>query len=162
MIKRLVSNTGPLIALNGIGEMEVLRKLFDEVMIPMAVYDELTIGFSAIASDIKFFVLPEWIRIVDLSQEPEPLLARMLDPGEASVIRLASEYEATILMDEKKGRKIGGDIYGLPVIGTAGLLILAKRAGLISAVVPLLISMRMNGYWIEEEILRFVKREANE
>jgi predicted nucleic acid-binding protein len=65
-------------------------------------------------------------------------------------------------MDEKKGRKIAGDVYGLPVIGTAGLLILAKRAGLINEAVPLLVSMRKNGYWIDEEILGFVMQEANE
>jgi len=162
MTKRLVSNTGPLIALNGTGEMEILKGLFDEVMIPRSVYDEVTTGFSAIESGTKAFELPEWIIIADLSKEPDLLLARMLDPGEVSVIQLASEHGATILMDERKGRKIAGDVYGLPVIGTAGLLVLAKRAELIKSAVSLIVSMRKNGYWIDEEILRFVIREANE
>lgn len=162
MTKRLVSNTGPLIALSGIGELEILNKLFDQVMIPRSVYEELTAGLSAILSDREAFKFAEWIRIVDLPKHPELLLTRMLDAGEASVIQLASEYDATILMDERKGRKIAGDVYGLPVIGTAGLLILAKRAGLINEAVPLLVSMRKNGYWIDEEILDFVMQEANE
>ena len=162
MKKFLVSNTGPLIALDGTGELEILKKLFNEVMIPRAVYNELTTGYSNIASGRESFKVPEWISIMDLSQEPDPLLVRMLDPGEASVIILASEYGATILMDEKKGRKIAGDIYSLSVIGTAGLLIQAKRAGLINAAAPLITSMRENGYWIDEEILRFVMQATNE
>jgi len=162
MKKCLVSNTGPMIALGGIGELEILKKLFNEVMIPRAVYNELTTGYFNIESGRESFKAPEWISIVDLSQEPDPLLVRMLDPGEAAVIQLVSVHGGTILMDERKGRKIAGDIYHLPVIGTAGLLILAKRDKLINAATPLLISMRDNGYWIDEAILNFVMRETNE
>ena len=163
MNKYLVSNTGPMIALSGIGELEILKKLFNEVMIPHAVYNELITGYSDTESGRESFKIPEWISIVKLSKEPDPLLVQMLDPGEAAVIELASlDTERIILMDEKKGRKIAGDIYGLPVTGTAGLLILAKRAGLINAASSLIISMRNNGYWIDEAILNFVMRETKE
>lgn len=159
----VVSNTGPVIALMEIGKLEILRGLFTRIEIPRAVCEELAAGYSNAASGGKSLELPDWIEVVTPSTEPDPLLARMLDPGEAAVIHLAcGNSNKMILMDEKKGRKIAGDIYHLSVIGTAGLLIKAKSAGLIPSASALIMSMRDNGYWIDDVILNFVRRETNE
>ena len=58
MRKCLVSNTGPMIALGGIGKLEILKKLFTEVMIPRAVYNELTTGYSDIGAGREPFNVP--------------------------------------------------------------------------------------------------------
>lgn len=51
---------------------------------------------------------------------------------------------------------------GLQVIGTARLLVEAKRASLIPAVLPLLLRMRDNGYWISDKIIAEIRRQAGE
>lgn len=58
----------------------------------------------------------------------DPLLASLLDRGEAATIALAlQESAALVLMDEVKGRRVARDVYGLAVIGTGRIM-----AGLIS------------------------------
>ena len=65
----------------------------------------------------------------------------MLDPGEAEAIALAETYpDARLLIDEKKGRRVARAL-GLRQTGTAGVLLVAKKAGLIGAVAPVLDAM---------------------
>lgn len=65
-----------------------------------------------------------------------------------------------ILMDERKGRRIARDIYGLNVTGTVRLLTDAKKAGLISSVSGALQETRDTGYWIHDKIVQAALREA--
>ena len=51
---------------------------------------------------------------------------------------------------------------GLPVVGSAGLLLLAKQKGLIAEVYPLLETLRLQGYWLSDAVLEKVRRLAGE
>ena len=91
------------------------------------------------------------------------MLETLLDQGEAETIALALQFSAAlVLMDERKGRKIARDIYGLAVIGTGRLLTEAKLAGLIPAVTPLIGQMRAHGYWLSDKIVAEILRQAGE
>jgi len=67
-----------------------------------------------------------------------------------------------VLIDERKARKVARTVYGLQVIGTARLLVEAKREGIIDNVNKAVQEMRQGGYWIHDDIVEFVLREAGE
>lgn len=146
----LVSNTGPLIALSLVKRIEILSKLYKQVMIPVEVRNELV----ASQHEARRLILPPWVQTRKLPNDPDPLLAATLDKGEAAVIHLARHVTADeVLLDERKGRKVARAVYGLNVVGTAGILVLAKQVGLIDNVRCLLQEMKSQGYWIHEDIV---------
>jgi len=117
----VVSDTSPITALLGIGEAELLPKLFGEVIIPEAVRDELLRGHDA---------LPSWLRVEAVGNRDEALrLAELVDRGEAEAIELAKELRADrLLIDERKGRRLA-EQESVPVIGLVGVVLLAKTKG---------------------------------
>ena len=158
----IVCNAGPLIALAGIGKVEILRHLFGEVLVAREVRSEIEAGGPhSHGGDI--FPTAAWLRVAGLSLPPDPLLTSSLDTGEAATIALArQESAALVLLDEVKARHVARHVYGLHVVGTARLLVEAKRASLIPAVHPLLLRMRDNGYWISDRIIAEIRRQAGE
>jgi predicted nucleic acid-binding protein len=98
-----------------------------------------------------------------LKKAPDPLLDSILDTGEASVIQLARERKAKlVLIDERKARKVARTVYGLKVIGTVRVLVEAKRAGFLQSVNESIQEMREGGYWIHDDIVQFALHEAGE
>ena len=66
------------------------------------------------------------------------------------------------MMDERKGRRVAREVYGLDVMGTARLLTDAKEAQLVPSVGELLRQMRGAGYWIHDTIMEAAMRAARE
>jgi predicted nucleic acid-binding protein len=146
-LERIVINTGPLIALSGVERLDILDALYDDVMVPQQVHDEVLQG-SAMGRDMSAYENANFLHITTLAMPPDPILGDMLDQGAAAVIQLArQEHIARILIDERKGRKIARQAYGLSVLGTMRLLINAKRANLLHNVGGLIQRMREQGYW---------------
>ncbi len=87
----------------------------------------------------------------------------MLDAGEAAVIALAREQSiSTVLIDERKARKVARDIYGLQPIGTARILVEAKKKNLLPDIASQFQKLRQEGYWIHASIVETALREAGE
>ena len=83
--------------------------------------------------------------------------------GEAAVIQLAQALAVDqVLIDERKGRKVARDIYGLRTLGTVRVLLEAKQSGLIESILQPLESMREHGYCIHEDIVQAALRQAGE
>ena len=98
----VVSDTTPLISLLKIKRVDLLKELFGEVLIPQAVFDELT-------SDKR---VPESVNILKR--------ATGLDQGESEAIVLTDELKADILlMDEARGRNVSAQM-GLSIMETIG------------------------------------------
>ena len=90
------------------------------------------------------------------------MLVTHLNAGEASAIALALEARIRLAaMDERRGRFVARYM-GLTVTGSVGVLLRAKRLGLIEAVGPRLTAMRRNGIWIGEALVGRVLLEAEE
>ncbi len=87
--------------------------------------------------------------------------AQKIDVGEASAIAVAIEYGCGVLMDDKAGRAMATNA-AVPVIGTVGALVLAKRKGLVPLVKPLLDSLVASGYFLSEEIVAAALATAGE
>ncbi len=123
----VVSDTTPLISLLKINRLELLERLFGDVMIPKAVFDELTVDkrFRTEADQIrqKSFIVVKPVN----NQESASVLKRAtgLDQGESEAIVLTDELEADLLlMDEAKGRSVSAQM-GIKIMGTIGILMAA-------------------------------------
>jgi predicted nucleic acid-binding protein len=162
MSRRIVSNTGLLIALATIDRLDLLESLFDEVLVSEQVNQELLNGGKSFAG-VAAYKNASWLEKHSQSTAIDPLLDSVLDLGEASVIQLAREHQIDlVLIDERRGRKIARNIYKLRVIGTAIILIEAKRAGLINNVGFTLNTIINNGYRIHKSIVSLAMSEAKE
>ncbi len=158
---RLVANTGPVIALASIDRLDILRTFFSSVQVPQAVHDEIMQGGSRFTG-LATYHRADWIAMVP-ELPLDPLLSTVLDKGEAAVITLARSASAdVVLIDESKARKIARTIYGLRVIGSARVLVEAKRHGMLDNVAAALQAMREHGYWIHDAIVQYALREAGE
>ena len=151
----IISNATPLIAFAIIGQLELMHRLVDTLMIPEAVAAEISAYTSAKPGYISLADEP-WIKVQPLqSTQQLQLLLPTLDRGEAAVIALALERQAKlVLIDELTGRKVAESLQ-LKVSGSVGLLIQAKQTGKILAIKPLIMDMRAAGIYFSQ---RFIDR----
>ena len=160
-MSRIVCNSGPLIALGILGKLELLQTLFDEVLVPDAVQREIIHGGVRLAG-LESFRQAQWIRVVQ-PKHTDALLTALLDAGEAEVIALAREHSIpVVLVDERKARKVARDVFGLQPIGTARILVEAKKKRLLPEIAAPLEMLRREGYWIHEDIVHAALREVGE
>jgi predicted nucleic acid-binding protein len=100
--------------------------------------------------------------VLPLSSPPKASLTASLDPGEAAVIALALELGASqILIDERKGWK-EALLEGLTPVGSVGIILLAKRKGLIMEVKPHLYEMRNKGIHLGQRVIDTAIVQAGE
>jgi len=159
---KVISNTGPLIALSKGGLLPLLKDLFSEIIIPHAVYRELLGRFS---EDIDK-ALKEFIHVKEVSLEEYEIDAILsdLDEGEKEVIGLAyslGEEDVLLLMDDRLGREAAKKL-GISFTGVVGVLLRAKEKGLLNSVGETLEKIRYNGYWLSDEIIEAAKTLAKE
>ena len=149
----VVSNSSPLIALDHIGRLDLLRQLFGTVLIPPAVTCETTPRLK----------LPPWITEQALTQGIEPQILRAaLGPGESEAISLALELNVDwIILDDRRGRGLA-DILGLPVMGTLGVLLFCKSRGFLPLIRPLVDDLVNTGFHVAPDVYEEVLVGAGE
>lgn len=131
----VISDTTPIIALIKINRIDLLEKLFDEVLIPEAVFDELTTN-SFFANETAIVKSSTFLKKTSVQNKKSLQIlqaASGLDDGESQAIILADELKSDVLIiDEKKGRKVAQQL-GITITGTIGILIQAHDEGMISS-----------------------------
>ena len=134
----VVSDTSPLSNLFIIGRLELLHQLFEKIVVPTAVMNEL-LELEKRGIDLSLIKNAPWIDVVEVKHiDSIQKLLIDLDRGEAEAIVLAESMHADwLLIDETKGRNIA-KLHGLRIVGLLGILLLAKEKGLISSVKPLI------------------------
>ena len=140
--------------------MEILKDLYDEIYIPQEVFNEIEAGKHK-----KYYLnllTFEWIKIEQIQDRKSIAYFLDLDKGEAEAIVLATESEADlILLDESLGR-FHAKHAGLRVTGTIGILVKAKKQGLISELKPLILELKEKGVWLSESLIERILELANE
>jgi predicted nucleic acid-binding protein len=160
-MRPVISNTGPLIALADIGQLELLRQLYETIFIPPAVRAEV-LNEPARAA-VQAALTEGWLS----EQRPSDthvisLLNESLDPGESEAIALAQQIEPRwIILDDLAARHVAEAI-GLPVIGTLGVLVQAKDTGYVTKVKPLLDKLRDHNLYLSEALYTHILKSANE
>lgn len=134
----VVSDTSPITNLAAINQLDILRQLYGDIIIPHAVYHEMVSLSSSVHGTYEVQTF-SWIKTYQVIQQDQVnQLLEKLDQGEAEGIILALELEAELLLiDERKGRKIAKSL-GLNVTGILGILIEAKRKKLVNKIKPIL------------------------
>jgi len=159
----VVSDTSPINNLAAIDQLHLLQQLYGTVLIPEAVYQELTDPDFPVAGakEVQTFT---WIQIRAIEDRTMlKALSSELDPGEAEAIVLALEMKAEqVLIDERRGRMIAARL-NLHYTGILGVLVEAKSQGFISTVKPLLDDLiNKAGFWVTEPLYKSVLRLVNE
>ncbi|MUG93388.1 DUF3368 domain-containing protein [Scytonema sp. UIC 10036] len=152
----VVSNTSPILNLAIVGQLELLRRQFGEILIPNAVLEELKVNEERLGSQaIREAISSGWIQTQEVSNEPlAQLLKQTLDRGEAEAIALAIELKADwTLLDEREGRKVAKSL-GLSVTGVLGVLLRAKQTGELKSLQPVFNDLvNKAGFRISPELL---------
>jgi predicted nucleic acid-binding protein len=156
-----VADSGPLICLARINQLELLPRLFAKILVPPEVWDEVTVRGQGHPGAYEVSQVT-WTTI----QKPDPQLVKplsiLVDAEEAQAIALAqTTADCTILLDDARARKVAQRI-GIKQIGTIGLLLRAKRRGLIEKIRPQIDGLVENGIYIRKELIDAVLKDAGE
>lgn len=151
MRKVVIADTSCLIILHKISEIDLLRKVYDQVFITPEVAEEFNHS------------LPVWIQVVqDFDKQYQALLELEIDKGEASSIALALKVgKVTLILDDLKGRKVAEKL-GLVYTGTFGVIAKAKIEGVIDSVKPIIAKIRSTNFRISEKVIAETLKEAGE
>jgi predicted nucleic acid-binding protein len=157
----VVSDTSPIRALAHLQLTRILRDLYSTVIIPTAVAGEIK---SAQAAGRLGEPLPDWIEIRSPKDTAKVAqLLEELDPGESEAIALAVEIRADyLLMDEWGGREVAAGL-GLTRIGLLGVLLQAKKEGMIPAIKYLVDRLRREiNFRVSDALYAKVMADAGE
>ena len=153
----LVADSGPLIALARLQRLDLPSKLFGTVWVTFTVWDEVTrqprpaegLALSAARRLGDILVVPDPLTTQDRVADTrfDVLAGARLDPGERSAIALAMTEQAAVLIDERRGRACALALH-LPTLGTLGLLVRARNAGLIDRLRPMTDALQASGYFL--------------
>jgi predicted nucleic acid-binding protein len=143
-----------LIALARIERLDLLSAVFKSVLIPPAVADEIARSMP---------ILPTWLQTMPLEGVlPLYVTRRGLGPGEQEAIALAVETQAEhVILDDLPARRVA-KAAGVSVIGTLGVLLAAKRAGLIDHLRPELDNLVRTSFFLGSQLYARLLREAGE
>lgn len=158
----IVIDTSPLISLvAAIGDLNFLASLYEKILVPFEVCQEIESGGR------YGFAVSEFKSASFLQRQNQPLdisvfLSNSLDRGEAAVIQLAlNENIKTVCIDEAIGRRFAR-INGLALTGSIGILIRAKKEGIVFSMRTAIDRMRQQGIWLSEQVIGFALSQAGE
>lgn len=152
MIETSVINASPLIYLSRANLLNLLQTISSEIIIPQPVADEILQRGS---SDVTAQAIRQndWLQVVPPPSIPPKITSWSLGLGESSVLALALENAKTeAVIDDLAARRCAAALQ-IPVRGTLGIILTAKKRGEISAARPLLEKLRQNGMYLSDKVL---------
>ena len=148
----IVSNTSPINYLILIGYIDLLLELFQQIIIPQAVYRELSDAAAPLLVQTWIATPPDWLKIQQVNQASDTIVD-LLDPGERAAILLAQELNADLLLlDDMKARRTATD-RGLAITGILGILDQAASMKLID--LPAAVqSLQNTSFWVSDSLFQ--------
>lgn len=150
----VIADSSALIALNQVDQLPILESVFGRILIPPAVARE-------VAASLR--VLPSWIEVRSRAAAADQrVLAARLGLGETEVLCLGLETpDAVLILDDGPARHLASQL-GLRKLGTAAVVVEAKRAGTIQEVRPLLDAFLATGFRLSPKVYQEILRAAGE
>lgn len=148
-MKIVVADTGVLISLGLIGKINLIERIFDELYIAEAVWNELN------NYENPNFVLAQFEKLRNnvVPIQTKNYLSIIMDYGESESMILYEELQADfLLIDDSKARAVA-ETLDINCIGTLGLLLKAKEKGLINELRPIFIQFIANGRFFSKKLL---------
>jgi len=151
MHRIVISDTSTLIIFHKINRLDLLRSVYDELIITPEIANEF--GNQ----------LPDWIKIQSITDKKYQIfIETQVDLGEASAIALAKEYnDSLLLLDDLKARKLAVRL-NLKITGALGIIHKAKQMSIISKVKPLINQLLETDFRISEKIIQEILSLNNE
>lgn len=161
-MRRVIVNSTPLIVLCSVGKLDILRQLYSEIHIPQAVFYEVTEKPDTACQALKESL--DWIHVEKIHSEADKKMYKAkLHDGEVEVMILAQEgTKADLVIIDDNAAKKTAKYLGLPVTGTMGVLLRAKREGYIREIAPIIGDMRGKGFYMSERLVKMVLEQAEE
>lgn len=159
----IVSDTSPVSNLILIERLDILQKLFAEIIIPPAADAEIR-ALKKFSIDLNQYENAEWIKVTAPINLPKVRTLQIkLDEGEAQAIALALEIECDLLlMDERLGTIIARQ-EGLQTVGSVGVLIKAKQKKIITEAREILSELKTTaGFWLGDKLETKIPEELGE
>jgi predicted nucleic acid-binding protein len=148
----IVSNTSPINYLILIGHINLLPELFEQIVIPQAVYSELSDVLAPLSVQDWIASPPDWLKIQPVSQ-PSDAIVDLLDPGEGEAILLAQELKADLLLLDDRAARRAATERGLPITGILGIL---ERAAIMQIIdlFTAVQNLQSTSFWVSDSLLQ--------
>jgi predicted nucleic acid-binding protein len=155
-INRIVVNASPIICLLKSDLLYLLPELFSEIMIPDKVYQEITVKSGLDISSLKYLKKASDITV------PQNVIAWDMGDGESSVLAFAQKNpDCWAVIDDREARRCASAL-GCRYIGTIGIILLAKKRGIIKSVRDSITKLQNAGLWLSESFISEVCKQAGE
>ncbi len=160
-MRKVIVNSTPIIALSKAGKLDILKSMYGRIIIPQAVFDEVT----AKDDSVRAMLLGnnDWIEVRSITNIAEKLAFRSrLHDGEVEVMILAREIEADLVVIDDYAARKTAEYIGLNLTGTVGVLIKARQNGYIDRVMPIVQVMEQNGIYYSERLKEQIRKIVGE
>jgi predicted nucleic acid-binding protein len=158
-VRLVIADTGPVNYLLLIGHIEILPALFEKVILPSAVKDELVNPDTPLLVRNWIAAAPLWVEVRHTTSLLTDRSTAELGPGETEAITLAAELHADLLlMDDRRG-VVAALKKGLTVTGTMGLLARAAKHGIIN-LADAFDRLKLTNFRYRQETMDALLREA--
>jgi pentatricopeptide repeat protein len=165
-LKKVIIDTGPLLAFAKAGILNVLKKLFKQLIITGEVYIEVFSKKSPENDSIKeniggFIEVRELRELNQIGNEKIKESVQLLNDGEKSSILLSytlieDRHKVLLIIDEKAGRKAAEKL-GISVVGTVWLLKTLEKRGWIDDAVKVSKEMKKKGYYLSDALIDYLR-----
>lgn len=158
--KQYVIDASPIICFSKAKLEFILEKLFSEILIPKSVYNEILNGPKD-DRVIKVVKSSSWLKVVKVEKVNNEIAIWNLGKGETEVLTIAYENRSFKAIIDDAARKCS-KVLGIPFMGSGGILVLAKKRGIISSVDEALNALKVSGLWLSKDIEQIIKKKAGE
>jgi len=152
----IIGDSSALVALSIMDRLDLLESIFGKVYVPQAVYDEVTISHKPQSLKLKNY-LKDKIATVDLN-----ITQMGLGQGELEAIALYKHLNSDfLLIDDRRAKKFA-QLNSVNVIGSLGVMILAKEKGLIAFIRDDVEKLISSDVFISENLINRVLASVGE
>jgi predicted nucleic acid-binding protein len=156
-----VCNSSPLIALARIRRLDLIESLAAEVVIPATVILEIQAGAGR-DDAVRLVTNSSQLRIRPDVEIPETIRSWQLDPGESQVLAMAmQEPGCGVIVDDRAARRCAASL-SIPMIGTIGIVALARQRGTLKAAAPVYKALQDAGLFVSPALLKAVLAQLGE
>jgi predicted nucleic acid-binding protein len=160
-MRDVVTNTSPLLYLHQLGLLDLLPRLYERVVVPSAVVAELLEG-ARFGYDVPAPTTLPWV-VVEAAPGAAILpMVTALGDGERAAIALAATRKSDLLVLDDALARRHARLLGLTVTGTLGVLLRAKKEGLLPAIAPVVDTLEQLGFRLATDTRAGVLRLAGE
>ena len=152
MAASAVVDASPLIHLAKGGYLELLRLVGDSVAVPVAVANEIRHRGPQDPTAHALDTTP-WLIPTEAPAVPPIIQAWDLGPGESSVLAYAYVNTGSVAIIDDLAARRCAEALGIPLRGTLGLVLIAKKRGVLPAARPVLLKLKQSGMYLSDHVL---------